>query len=943
MAGNTFNVMAVITGRVTGLDQFDAFNKRLNTSGKTADSVNRQMASLRNAIAGLGAALGGVQLADFAAELARVAIQLDAFRAQLTQGYGDYASQQLENTRRAMRDFGIAQEEALGSGVRFQTSMRLSGVSTRDATAAFRDAAKWIAVNRLNGEEANRVFNAMSQIFSKNRVTAEELRGQIGDSGIAGAFELVAQALGKTGLELSKAMEQGQVSAEDFRLALGRIASGIDDSQLDSAARSLADLKNAWFDLKAALLSADTVKTVLDAVASGLQFLADNAEEIKATAVNAVKVAAAFALWRGASTFVWALAFSLRTYGLAATIAINITKPLRAAIMALNATLMVNPFIAIATAITGLIALLYTFKDAIRPVSGEAATLGDYLSVVGEDIMSLTSVIWEFIGGALSSAKEALGDLAEALFDIDWETAGQYAKGFGNLVIGVMVSLPNAAFQAARLIVAAFTRAFTVVTSLGSAFSKDLAAVLEGDLSFSNSRGAMGQVAEQAQALMGDARNAFNSVRGSLTRDYLGEVGSYLQSVRSRANQRARRPADQPMPVNDGRPSTNPGEDGDGDSDRSRSRAERRNAFEELMDQLRFEREQLQRNARDQFIQSQLRQAEVSAMSAQGIALTTLAGQLFDEREALEETNRQLERQATLRELVTKAMQDSASVRDEIDRLSGRSRVEIERRNYQEGITADIDQTMAGYARQKDAAGRPLYTREQLVQFRAELEAAGAEAMRIFDQSQSDLAAAQGNWVNGLKSGMQAYTEGLNNFAGTVETTIVDAFKGAEDALTNFVMTGKLNFRDFANAIIADIIRIGIQQAIMKPLMMAFGFADGGAFGQGGIIKLAAGGVVNGATPFLHKGGLGVMGEAGPEAVMPLKRLSNGRLGVEAVGMGASSGGGVQNVSVTVNVEGGGSKVQGDAGKAGQLGQVIAQAVRNELVVQKRPGGLLAA
>lgn len=941
MAGNTFNVMAVITGRVTGLDQFDAFNKRLNTSGKTADSVNRQMASLRNAITGLGAALGGVQLADFAAELARVAIQLDAFRAQLTQGYGDYASQQLENTRRAMRDFGIAQEEALGSGVRFQTSMRLSGVSTRDATAAFRDAAKWIAVNRLNGEEANRVFNAMSQIFSKNRVTAEELRGQIGDSGIAGAFELVAQALGKTGLELSKAMEEGQVSAEDFRRALSQIASGIDDSQLDSAARSLADLKNAWFDLKAALLSADTVRVVLDAVASGLRFLADNAEEIKATAVNAVQVAAAFALWRGASTFVWALGHSLRTYGLAATIATNITKPLRAAIMALNATLMVNPFIAIATAITGLIALLYTFKDAIRPVSGEAATLGDYLSVVGEDIMSLTSVIWEFIGGALSTAKDALAGLARALFDIDWETAGQYAKAFGNLVIGVMVSMPNAAFQAARLIVSAFTRAFTVVTSLGSAFSRDLAAVLEGDLSFSNSRGAMGMVNEQAQALMGDARNAFGSVRGSLTRDYLGEVGSYLQSVRSRANQRAGRSSDQPMPVNDGRAQTNPSEDGNGGSDRSR--AERRNAFEELMDQLRFEREQLQRNARDQFIQSQLRQAEVSAMSAQGIALTTLAGQLFDEREALEETNRQLERQATLRELVTKAMQDSASVRDEIDRLSGRSRVQIERRNYQEGITADIDQTMAGYARQKDAAGRPLYTREQLAQFRAELEAAGAEAMRIFDQSQSDLAAAQGNWVNGLKSGMQAYTEGLNNFAGTVETTIVDAFKGAEDALTNFVMTGKLNFRDFANAIIADIIRIGIQQAIMKPLMAAFGFADGGVFGQGGIIKLAAGGVVNGATPFLHKGGLGVMGEAGPEAVMPLKRLSNGRLGVEAVGMGASNGGGVQNVSVTVNVEGGGSKVQGDAGKAGQLGQVIAQAVRNELVVQKRPGGLLAA
>jgi lambda family phage tail tape measure protein len=59
--------------------------------------------------------------------------------------------------------------------------------------------------------------------------------------------------------------------------------------------------------------------------------------------------------------------------------------------------------------------------------------------------------------------------------------------------------------------------------------------------------------------------------------------------------------------------------------------------------------------------------------------------------------------------------------------------------------------------------------------------------------------------------------------------------------------------------------------------------AKGNAFTQGGNVKaFANGGVVNGATPFNYSGGLGVMGEAGPEAIMPLKRNGNGQLGVVA-------------------------------------------------------------
>jgi lambda family phage tail tape measure protein len=96
----------------------------------------------------------------------------------------------------------------------------------------------------------------------------------------------------------------------------------------------------------------------------------------------------------------------------------------------------------------------------------------------------------------------------------------------------------------------------------------------------------------------------------------------------------------------------------------------------------------------------------------------------------------------------------------------------------------------------------------------------------------------------------------------------------------------------------------------------------------------ARGGIVNGPTLFPFAKGIGLMGEAGPEAIMPLRRGRDGNLGV------MSSGGGTTNV--VVNVDASGSSVEGDQQQAKALGNAISAAVQSELVKQKRPGGLLA-
>ena len=78
---------------------------------------------------------------------------------------------------------------------------------------------------------------------------------------------------------------------------------------------------------------------------------------------------------------------------------------------------------------------------------------------------------------------------------------------------------------------------------------------------------------------------------------------------------------------------------------------------------------------------------------------------------------------------------------------------------------------------------------------------------------------------------------------------------------------------------------------------------------------------------------MGLMGEAGAEAIMPLKRGSDGKLGVTAQGGGS-------NV-VNVSVDAGNTNAQGNNAKAQQLGKMIGHAIQAELVKQKKPGGIL--
>jgi lambda family phage tail tape measure protein len=221
-----------------------------------------------------------------------------------------------------------------------------------------------------------------------------------------------------------------------------------------------------------------------------------------------------------------------------------------------------------------------------------------------------------------------------------------------------------------------------------------------------------------------------------------------------------------------------------------------------------------------------------------------------------------------------------------------------------------------------------------------------------------------------------------------------DAFNAASDLMTRsftrFVTTGKFSFKDFTLSIAQYAAEAMAKKAVASLLGMAmeFGlsfFAPGAGAGAsaggnttpgfssgdlGGGIRFAKGGAFNASSniypfakggaftnsvvsnptvfKFANGGKFGLMGEAGPEAVMPLSRDSQGRLGVHFNG-GDTQGATQQNVSINITVneaDGSTSKTTSGAQSGGEWNKMadrIKGVVREELITQRRPGGMLYA
>jgi lambda family phage tail tape measure protein len=167
-----------------------------------------------------------------------------------------------------------------------------------------------------------------------------------------------------------------------------------------------------------------------------------------------------------------------------------------------------------------------------------------------------------------------------------------------------------------------------------------------------------------------------------------------------------------------------------------------------------------------------------------------------------------------------------------------------------------------------------------------------------------DMRLAQRSWSETAVDGMDAYVENMGSAADRMQSAWTGAFQGAENELARFVTTGKMQVEDLVSSMLADFARLAIQQSITAPLAGAMAGAMAGFFEPdftlaSAIHPHAAGGVRSGPGisafsnsvvdqptlfPFAKGASFGLMGEAGAEAIMPLRRTPSGNLGVEATG-----------------------------------------------------------
>ncbi|HHJ1834331.1 phage tail tape measure protein [Pseudomonas aeruginosa] len=292
-----------------------------------------------------------------------------------------------------------------------------------------------------------------------------------------------------------------------------------------------------------------------------------------------------------------------------------------------------------------------------------------------------------------------------------------------------------------------------------------------------------------------------------------------------------------------------------------------------------------------------------------------------------------------------------------------RKAMEVVLQARQDAINSDVAGIGLGDD-ERDQAQRLDAVRKKYADLRRELEAQQEDASRrlgpaAYEQRLADLADfqarelqmevdgydarldAQRDYRNGARRAWQNIQADAADVASATDDMLTTGFNTASNALADFATTGKFKFRDFASSVINDMARIASQQAATGLLSGVLGAgvsafsgwmgssvtagasasgytgnayanwaavqAHGGAWANG--VQFFANGaaftnsIVSRPTAFGMAGGrTGVMGEAGPEAILPLARGADGSLGVRSVGGGGGTALQV-NAPVAVTVE----------------------------------------
>lgn len=296
----------------------------------SVSALGNTFGTARNLLAGFGVALGAVGFANFISEAFQAVTTLDAFANTVKAVEGSTAAVGKELgfisklSKDTATDFG-----ALASTFgKFSAAVITSGQSAQQAREIFESITKVARVLKLSGEDVRLSFLALEQMFSKGRVSSEELRRQLGER-IPGAFNLFAKAAGVSTEQLNKMLQTGQVGIETipkFAKVLEETFGGGLQTALQSAQAALTRFSNALF-----LIQESFGRAFFDAFRDGLSDLSEELSDTSSLETWANAGEQLGGVVNVMTTLISGMSLAFDALGNTITAAVNtITLPIRA-------------------------------------------------------------------------------------------------------------------------------------------------------------------------------------------------------------------------------------------------------------------------------------------------------------------------------------------------------------------------------------------------------------------------------------------------------------------------------------------------------------------------------------------------------------------------------------------------------------------------------------
>ena len=914
-------------------EQARAFGQLSVQAGQAQQSIKAlsvAFAAGQAAFVALGAALSGVFVGLPQAAIA--AERLNRAFTTLTGSAAAAAQEQRFIAQEAQR-LGIALGDAQDAYLKLAAAARGTALEGEQARRIFSAVAGAASTLGLSSSETAGALLAISQMMSKGTVQAEELRGQLGER-IPGAFQIAARAMGITTSKLSEMLDQGQVLADDFLPKFAdQLAREIPGAG-DTMAAAMQRVGNA--SVQAMQLFAGSLATAIDqafGLKNASQSLRSDSGIVEFARVSAKAVAALIDVVRELVLFVP-----------------NVLKTVGGSIAAVARDIKFAFDLAAAVVTDG---LGEKGRAAMKRALDERNA---FIAAYNDDMArrwfpkQLTERVDEFFA-KLARDQSAGASRAAALFDAELtkeqqktidaikskeeKLAAEYKAHATNLYSALTsgaISIDEYNKQRAKL--DAWMReqqgklgkqgAATRLPGLAAVFDAELARLKDGlktaeSVIEASYKGRLITEDQYWQAKAATQRRALDleeqELRGKLAAQQ--DLIARLSGVKPKdANQQAEV------------------------ADRLREANNKAAELQAQLDALDGRRVAVDLSIQLDRARLDKELADIKAKLAQEFAQATGTEtpemRLAAIRREYDDLLARFGDDPALRELVDKLVPVKAAQAN-LAALEAKWREAIERMHQAQDNANVLQQS-------------GLMTPAQS---QSRIEAAAREAKSALEALLPDLEAAMRTLfppeeVARRMENLRAEIVKTQPVADSLMTKIAGQMQDAFSTAFGDIVTGTKKvsdaFRSMAQSILQSLARIFAQRAaeqIFNWMFPSFGGVKKNA--QGGVYSSAslaqyANRIVSAPTLFAFAAGgiprLGLMGEAGPEAIMPLKRGPDGRLGVEAHGAG--------NVVVNVSVDASGSKVEGDAGIARQLGDMIAGAVRGILVQEKRPGGLLA-